>query len=433
MSNSIWAYNIDLPVFPSLEHHIDTEVLVIGGGMCGILCAYYLGRSGIPYVLVEGKRIGHGITKNTTAKITSQHGLIYHKIAKKKGMKQAGLYLKANETALNEYKKLAGTIDCDFEEQNAYTYSTVSSDNIHDELAVLQALGFPAKFFAHPNIPIETQGAIMFPNQSQFHPLKFLAGISTNLNIFENTFIHHIDKHTAYSEKGSVTARHIIVATHFPFLNKHGSYFLKQYQSRSYVIALENASNVNGMYVDEAKEGLSFRNYGNYLLIGGSEHRTGHKGSNWKELRSFIQKTYPHADERYIWAAQDCISLDNIPYIGQYSANTPNMYVASGFRKWGMTSSMVAALMLTDMVCGKENVWQMVYNPSRNIIKPQLFINAGEAVIHLFTPTTKRCSHMGCSLKWNEAEQSWDCPCHGSRYQKDGTLIDNPAKKDIVP
>lgn len=432
MNRSIWIEDVNLPTFGALEKNIKTEVLVIGGGMCGILCAYYLKQAGIPYVLAEGNLIGHGITQNTTAKITSQHGLIYQKIKKAYGMEMAKLYLDSNQTAVTRYREMAQTIECDFEDKDAYVYSISDSMKLLEEVSVLQSLGFPAQYVTVPNIPIETQGAVRFPGQAQFHPLRFLNAITKDLNIYENTFVHSIDEHTAYTDHGSITAKQIIITTHFPFLNKHGFYFLKMFQERSYVIALQNAFLPDGMYIDEAKGGLSFRNYKDLLLLGGGGHRTGHKGGKWDELRNFSKHAYPNATERYVWATQDCMSLNGIPYIGPYSQNTPGVYVASGFNKWGMTSSMIAAILLTDLITGKENDWLKVFTPQRNILKPQLLVNAGEAVFNLLTPTSKRCSHMGCALKWNDAEQTWDCPCHGSRYEKDGKLIDNPSKKDAI-
>lgn len=233
------------------------------------------------------------------------------------------------------------------------------------------------------------------------------------------------------TEHGTITADKIIVATHFPFLNKHGSYFLKMYQSRSYVMAFEQAPQVDGMYVDEAQKGLSFRNYKDLLLIGGGDHRTGKQGGNWKELAEFAGKYYPGAKETYRWAAQDCMTLDGVPYIGHYSGHTPELYVATGFHKWGMTSSMVSAGILADLVLGKENPCADIFSPSRSMLHPQLIANAFEAVMNLLTPTGKRCPHMGCALKWNPQEHSWDCPCHGSRFTEDGKLINNPATGDL--
>lgn len=165
------------------------------------------------------------------------------------------------------------------------------------------------------------------------------------------------------------------------------------------------------------------------LLFGGGGHRTGKSGGNWEMLRKLAAEYYPKSEERYCWAAQDCMSLDKVPYIGKYSGSTPWLYVASGFNKWGMTSSMVSAILLSDMVLDRENEWSQVFSPGRSMLKKQLLINIGESTAGLLTPTRKRCTHMGCSLKWNPQEHTWDCPCHGSRFEKDGTVIDNPAKR----
>ncbi len=234
----------------------------------------------------------------------------------------------------------------------------------------------------------------------------------------------------AVTSGGTVTAEKIIIATHFPMLNKHGGYFIKLYQIRSYVIALENAPDVGGMYVDTQEKGLSFRNYDGLLLLGGESHRTGKKGEGWQGVERFVRRYYPNARETARWAAQDCMSLDGIPYIGQYSRKTPNLYVASGFNKWGMTSSMAAALLLRDMVLGRDSPYRDLFSPSRTVRRPQLAINGLESVLGMLTPTVPRCPHMGCALKYNAQERSWDCPCHGSRFDENGTLLDNPATDD---
>jgi glycine/D-amino acid oxidase-like deaminating enzyme len=236
---------------------------------------------------------------------------------------------------------------------------------------------------------------------------------------------------TAITDHGRIQAEKVIVATHFPFLNRHGSYFLKLYQHRSYVLALENADFPGGMYIGSEENSLSLRAFGNQLLLGGGGHRTGKQGGGWKELSAFAARAYPQAQEIARWATQDCISLDGVPYIGQYSRNTPNLFVATGFNKWGMTGSMVAAKILTNLILEQENPWAEVFSPSRSILKPQLAINGSESVLNLLRPTVPRCPHMGCALKWNAAERSWDCTCHGSRFAEDGKLLNNPAQKRL--
>jgi len=429
--HSLWTETVALPSFESLNKNVKTDVLIIGGGITGILTAYYLQQAGINYMLVEADTICSGITKNTTAKITSQHGLIYHKIAKKYGTDAAGLYLEANETALWEYRKLSEEVLCDFAEETNFVYSLTRPDKIEKELDTLRKLRFPASFAEHLPLPFFTAGAVAFPNQAKFHPLKLLAELAKSLRIYEHTKVQELVGNLVITNAGNILADKIIVTTHFPFLNKHGSYFLKMYQHRSYVLALTHADKPQGMYVDEADNGLSFRTHQNLLLLGGGGHRTGKQGGNWMELRKFASIQYPDAREILHWATQDCMTLDGIPYIGQYSRHTPNLYVATGYNKWGMTSAMVAALLLRDLITEKQSDYAKVFSPSRSILQPQLLLNGMEATVNLLTPTRKRCPHLGCALKWNKQEHTWDCPCHGSRFTEKGEVIDNPATDDL--
>lgn len=428
---SVWEEHVRGNDFPALNQDIRTDVLIIGGGMCGLLCAWFLHQAGIDYVLVEADTVCGGITKNTTAKLTIQHGLIYQKLVKSVGFEKAKQYLRANEEALKQYVSLCQNIDCDFAFKDSYVYSLDSRQKIEKEIAALKMLGLRTDFCQSTALPFPVAGAVRLEGQAQFHPLKFAAEISKGLNLYEHTRVRELTGRKAVTKNGTIQANKILVTTHFPFINKHGFYFLKQYQHRSYVLALKNAPQIDGMYVDEAQKGMSFRNYQDMLLVGGGGHRTGKPGGNWQELRSFSKRYYPNSVECGHWATQDCMSLDGVPYIGPYSRNTDGMYVATGFNKWGMTSSMVAAMLLCDYVQGKTNPDGSVFSPTRSILHPQLAVNAGEAALNLLTPTTKRCPHLGCALKWNPQEHSWDCPCHGSRFTEDGRLIDNPATGDL--
>lgn len=428
---SIWCSGIEEPEFEELHGDVRTEVLIIGGGIAGILTAYFLDRRGVPYILVEKDRICQGTTRNTTAKITVQHGLIYDKILKSRGAGAAQLYLHANQAAFDEYAGLCRTIDCDYERKDNFVYSRNDRRKLEDELIALERIGCRARLCVELPIPVEAVGAVCFPDQAQFHPLKFLYSIARGLNICERTFVREMLGCTAVTDHGRIHADKVIVATHFPFINKHGDYFLKLYQHRSYVLALEHAQKVDGMYVSDSKKGLSFRDYKDMLIIGGGAHRTGKAGGNWDELRRFAAERYPQAVERYFWAAQDCMSLDSIPYIGRYSGSTENLYTASGFNKWGMTGAMLSAMLLCDMVTGTKNDFAEVFRPSRSMMKPQLLINGLESAKNLLTPTKKRCPHLGCALKWNSAEHSWDCACHGSRFSQEGKVLDNPANGDL--
>lgn len=429
---SLWNETVTLPAFPTLESDTETDVLIIGGGIAGILTAYFLQQNDVPYILVEKDRICGGTTGNTTAKITFQHGLCYHKMLQSSGLERADMYLQANRMAFGKYAALCREIDCGYEIKNNYVYATDDRQKLEDEISALSKIGYNAVFAKDLPLPVNTVGAVCFEDQAQFHPLRFLYAIAKGLNIYEHTFVREMEGTTAVTDRARISAGKVIATTHFPMINKHGSYFLKLYQHRSYVMALENAQNVDGMYVDESRTGFSFRNYGDLLLLGGGGHRTGKSGGNWDELRQFAREQYPRATERYFWAAQDCMSLDHIPYIGRYSKNTADLYTASGFNKWGMTGAMLSAVLLSDRICGRHNGFEEAFDPSRSIIRPQLFVNGFESIKNLLTPTKKRCPHLGCALKWNPDEHSWDCACHGSRFDESGKVLDNPANGDLT-
>ncbi len=428
--NSVWTEDTGLVHFDSLKQNKHTDVLIIGGGITGILCAYMLKNAGVDCVLVEADRICSGITKNTTAKITLQHGLIYDKLIRQFGVDKARLYLEAHAQAGEQYACLCQDIPCDYERKDSYVYSMDDRIKIERELVALDRLGFKANFSDARALPLKVAGAVCVKDQAQLHPLKFTFAIAKDLPIYEQTKVLELMPNKAVTSHGEIRCEKMIVATHFPILNKHGGYFLKMYQHRSYVLALDGAGDVDGMYVDEADKGMSFRNYQNLLLLGGGAHRTGKKGGNWREIEQFAIKHYPKANIVNRWATQDCMTLDGVPYIGQYAKSTPNLYVATGFNKWGMTSAMVSAMILTDVVCGKHNEYACVFSPSRSMFYPQLAVNAFESLVGLLTPTAPRCPHLGCALKYNKQEHSWDCPCHGSRFTERGELIDNPATDD---
>lgn len=427
---SVWEKNSLKPAFDTLRGNKSTDVLIIGGGIAGLLCARKLKNAGVDCILTEATEICGGITKNTTAKITLQHGAVFNKMAKRFGADATRLYLQAQIRAGEEYEGFCGLIDCDYEKNDSYVYSVGDRAKMVREAATLNKLGIAAEFLEECELPFKIAGAVRVRGQAQFNPLKFLYAVAKDLPIFQHTKVLALKPNKALTNRGEITFKKLIIASHFPILNKHGWYFLKLYQHRSYVLALKNAQSIKGMYVDEADKGLSFRSYGDLLLLGGGAHRTGKQGGCWKELESFAKAYYPKAQIADRWATQDCMSLDDIPYIGQYSPSTPNVYVATGFNKWGMTNAMVAADILCDLVRGKKNKYAKVFDPSRSILRPQLAINAFESVAGLLTPTVPRCPHLGCALKYNPAEHTWDCSCHGSRFTKEGQLIDNPATDD---
>lgn len=499
MAESLWTTTCAMEKREKLsDNFLEVESVVIGAGMAGILIAYMLQEKGIETVVVEADSIGSGTTGFTTAKITSQHDLIYDRLISGNGEEKARQYASANQRAIDYFRQLikAGNIDCDLEDKAAYLYTTKDDGmtKLQDEAEAAAKLGLPAALFtgdqlvpANEGLPVKMKAALQFPGQAQFHPLKFLKGISRDLKIYENTRIIDVQeegeagsrsgKSILITESGKISARHVIFACHYPFLILPGYYFARMYQDRTYIIAFSNAPQINGMYLDIDQPGWSFRNYKDLLLVVGSSHRTGEndKGGNYKTIRDQAGKWFPQAQEHYAWSTQDCMPLDGIPYIGNYASDKPNWYVATGFQKWGMTSSMVAADIISSMITKKpfeiasdgievfspqrftvpvsaKELWDDVKTIGGGLLREIFSIPEEEAAAirkghggvvdyegeklgvyrdqdnALHTVSTK-CSHMGCQLAWNPEEKSWDCPCHGSRFDIGGNVISGPAIK----
>ena len=376
--------------------------------------------------------MGSGITSGTTAVLSTLHDPLCQDLAARFGQEAARLYVLANWEALEKYRTLAQRYACSWEERPHYRYAMTQAqaERLKVEAELLGSLGFAAAYHKETPLPFPVAGAVYLPGMAQFHPLQFLYGLASGLNIRENTPVLGISNGVAFTERGRILARKIIVATHFPLGRFRGLYFMKLYQRRSYVIALEGGPDVEGTYAGMGASGISLRNAGNLLFLSGGRHRTGGKGS-WETVRSFAARHFPELPEGYAWANQDCMTLDGLPYVGLFSPHTPDLYVATGFGAWGMTNSMAAATLLADLVQGKKSPYAAVYTPSRSMLRPQLLSNLGHTVSNFLRLTPKRCSHMGCALKWNPAEHSWDCPCHGSRFTADGSVLDGPAQSRV--
>lgn len=473
---SIWSQTCEIKERKSLKNDIETEVAVIGAGITGILTAYQLQETGKQVVVLEANRIASGQTRNTTAKITSQHGLIYHTLLENLGKEKATAYAMANEKAIQEYRRIIDVeqIDCDFEETCAYLYSK-DKDRLKQEADAALKLNLKASYCSEPSLPILNVGAIKFEHQAQFHPLKFLKPLVDKLTIYEHTPVKKVEVHQVITEHYTVSAQKIVFACHYPFINFPGLYFARMHQERSYVLALENALFPDGMFIGNESPSYSFRSYGNLLLFGGESHRTGQnsKGGRYHALNQKAQEFFPNCREITHWSAQDCITSDGIPFIGEYASSKPDWYIATGFKKWGMTTSLVAAMILSDQIRGIHNPYADVFRPDRFSAEevPQIACESGQAIkglskriFQLPEETVQdlpighggivlykgekvgvykdennkiytvdiRCPHLGCQLDWNPDELSWDCPCHGSRFNYQGHLISNPAQEDIT-
>lgn len=475
---SIWSETVQIEGRPSLTSDISVEVAVIGAGMAGILTALLLKEQGIQAIVLEADRIGSGQTKNTTAKITAQHNLIYDRLIKDMGMRKARQYAQANMQAIEEYRRIIMdyNIECHFSDCPAYLYTKENPDAVRQEAEAAGSLGIDAIFTTETTLPFSIKGAVKFNNQAVFHPLEFLKAAAQDLTVFEHTKAKRLDGDKIITENASVTAKHIVFATHFPFVNVPGYYFAKMHQGRSYVLALETSAMLDGAYLGIDSDSLSLRQVGDMILLGGGGHRTGENyiGGKYQMLRSKAKEFWPQSREVACWSAQDCMTPDSVPYIGRYSRSRPNWYVCTGFGKWGMSSSMVAATLISNSIIGQRHPCSPVFSPQRHITPPaakSIMKNGLEAAKGLgrgvfAVPKENidnfpnghggiveyggekygvykdedgqcyivevRCPHMGCQLEWNPDELSWDCPCHGSRFDYRGKLIDNPAQENLA-
>lgn len=515
---SLWSETCDIENREGLPRDCSTEVVVIGAGLLGILTAYMLQSNGIDTIVVEADRVGSGVTGNTTAKVTSQHNLVYHNLIKGFGMEKAEQYAMANEWAIENYKRLVDKkeIDCDWEDQPAYLY-TLEEEHVaivEAEAEAAKTLGIHASLLKEAELqprqgnvgsqgawglPFPAKAAVRFENQAMFHPLKFLKAMADEVIVYEKTRVLDVsykddgvgqsgeNKSTVVTDQGTLTAKHVVFACHYPLINVPGYYFARLHQERSYLLALENGADVGGMYLGVDQMGYTFRNYKDLLIFGGAGHRTGQNqdGGSYKEIRKAAKKWYPQAQEVSAWSAQDCIPMDGVPYIGRYSERRPTWYVGTGFRKWGMTHSMVGAGIISAMIakrplqpgissfmdlnreeeniyCPKrfsvpvsgEYLWKDVKTIGQALLKeifnmPNEKLDAvelghGGVISHQeekigvykspdgqITMVNTRCTHMGCELAWNPEELTWDCPCHGSRFDYQGNLVSGPATKNL--
>lgn len=474
-NKSLWQNEKQQNNFPELKRNTETEAVVIGGGIAGILCAYKLSERGIKTVLIEQNKILNGVTAMTTAKITAVHGAVYHRLISGFGLNTAKAYAKSAQKAIDEYEKIISklSVDCDFKRTDAVLYSNKNSNIIRKELHAAMMCEMDVYSPSSNELPFRTENCIAFKNQAVFSPLKFLYKLSENLTIYENTKAIDIKNDCVITNRGKIFTDHTVVCTHFPFVNIKGGYFIRMHQERSYVLALKNAPEIKNMYICADKSGYNFRRSGDYMILSGCSHRTGvgctnHFDTLTKKARLF----YPHAKTEYKWSTQDCITIDGLPYIGPLSHSMPRVYVATGFGKWGMSTAMTAACIITDMVISgrtkldfyspyrlnspaafsglKENVkataggfmkWLSPVS-SRNIDEIK---NGNAAVVRIngekkgvykdengkLHTVSLKCPHMGCELTFNKSDKTWDCPCHGSRFDIDGQLINNPAKANI--
>lgn len=490
---SYWMASTPETNYPGLEEDLHVDVAIIGGGMTGISCAFWLKKAGVKVAVLEANHILQGTTGHTTAKITSQHNLIYAKIEKQMGREMAEQYADANESAIRMIEKTAAEnkIRCDFTPQSAFVYTQQDQyvQQIQDEMKTASALGIQAALVEEIPFSIPIKAGLRFDGQAQFHPRKYLLALAEKIPgdqcyIFEQSRVVDIGEGSPYvvstGQGKKVTAEKVIIASHYPCYNKAGLYVARIYPERSYVIGIKAKDKYpGGMYISAEDPGRSLRSqvteHGELILVGGEHHKTGQGVDTQTHYEALIQFAGEHFQVEsipYRWSAQDCMTLDGVPYIGRFTSHTPHLYIATGYAKWGMTNSIVSAMILRDLIVEGKSPWQDVYNPSRETVSASAKnfivenINVAEKLIggklsapsqdteikngegkvirvngqktgayrdekgtlHLVDTT---CTHLGCELTWNSAEKSWDCPCHGSRFSYEGAVMEGPALKPL--
>ncbi|MEG1705812.1 MAG: FAD-dependent oxidoreductase [Clostridia bacterium] len=494
MNNSFWIDSVGKLDLKNLNNDISTKVCIIGGGITGISLAYYLYKNNIDFCVLEKDTIGSKTSGNTTAKITSQHGLIYDYLVNSFGIEFAKYYYEANEQAIQNIQNIIEeeNIQCDFKLEDSYIYCETENGNkiLKNEFETLKKLNISCELVKDISLPTNSLNAIRFPNQASFHPIKYIYGLcnkilTSNKKIYENTKVIDIVKKSSEYEvktqKHTVKCKYVVIASHYPIKDIPGFYFMKQYQDTSYLIMIEqNTKHFEGIYIKEEIPLLSFRNVHcdnkDYVIIGGSPHKTGTNlniSNSYKLLEETAKKIFPNCKVIYKWNTEDCISLDKIPYIGEFSNFSNNMYVATGYNKWGMTTSNIAANILKDIILGKTNKYEYIYNSKRfNILKnyKEVFNMSKQTINSLIIDKLKIqkdditnmkndssktlkikgkiigiykdiygniyaikpiCSHLKCLLTFNELDKTWDCPCHGSRFDYTGKSIYDPSVKNL--
>ncbi|WP_017299143.1 FAD-dependent oxidoreductase [Nodosilinea nodulosa] len=490
---SYWIDSTLPSTYPALSQDVTVDVAVVGAGLAGVMTAKLLKRAGKTVALIEADRIGRGTSGHTTAKVSALHQLIYADLIDEHGDEKARLYGESNRAAIARLADLiaAENIDCDLERKANYTFATDEAGlaKVQAEVTATQTLGLPTSFVESVDLPFPVAGAIMMPDEAQFHPRKFMLAIAATLpgdgsHVFEQTRVKTVEDEgpcRVITHNGStVIAQDVVITTNLPILDI-GLYFAKTYPQRSYLVAgpIEASRAPQGMYIGVGEGYRSIRTTptndgGLLLLVGGEGHKVGTDDATderFQRLESYLHSTFG-VEPAYRWSSQDMYSFDKLPYIGTLTPAHHHTYVATGFSLWGMAKSVMAGMMLSDRILGIENPWADLYEATRptpfvtatsiqqnlevgirwvgdrfkglfdsaDSVKPgegKLITHKGSKIAayrddsgELHTVSAV-CPHLGCIVAWNEAETSWDCPCHGSRFTCEGKILHGPAVKPL--
>jgi glycine/D-amino acid oxidase-like deaminating enzyme/nitrite reductase/ring-hydroxylating ferredoxin subunit len=495
-TTSLWVDTAPETDYPVLTPRLHVDVAVLGGGIAGLTTALLLKRQGATVAVVEAGRVGAGVTAYTTAKVTSLHGIQYQSVEASFGADGARAYAEANEAGLGLVAGLIDElgIDCDFRRKPAFTYAEDASDlrTIEREVEAAKRAGLPASYTEETDLPWPVAGAVRVEDQAEFHPRRYLLRLAEAIP-GDGSYVFERSRAIAVSGgepvrvstlRGELTADDVVVATHFPFLDR-GGYFARMHPERSYGLGLylkRGATAPQGMYLSTESPSHTVRSHptarGEIVIAGGESHKTGQGGdtaARVARLERWARERFDVRSIEYRWSTQDNMPVDGVPFIGRLAPFQKRIWVATGFMKWGLTNGSAAALILSDLIAGRSNPWADLFDSTRfkplasakELVKENANVGMRFVGDHLGRPDARSveslgpgeagivrrgagkvaayrtpegelhtvsavCTHLGCQVKWNEAETSWDCPCHGSRFHYTGRVIQGPAVSDLA-
>ena len=485
---SLWLASAQPTDYPTLSGAVEVDVAVLGGGIAGLTTALLLKREGVRVAVVEARRVGSGVTGCTTAKVTALQQTIYRQLRSRHGAEGAAVYADATTAGVELLARLTReeSIECDLERRPAFTYAATRDerDTIAGEHDAALEAGLPVTLVESVDLPYATHGAVRLEGQLQLHPLRYVQGLAARVDgegstVFERSRAREVAAGNPCHVRtagGSVTAQQVVVATHYPLLDR-SLFFARLESSRSYCVAARiDGAPPEGMSISAGASTRSVRSYRELLILGGEGHATGARKASperYRRLEDFARRHWTGAEVTHRWSAQDPTSWDLLPVIGRYHPGSSRLFVASGFHKWGLASATFGARIISDLIAGRENPWAARFNPSRvgtrglpNLARinakvavdlvgdralPALRSSAavlapGEARVirdglgktgvfraedGSLLAVSLRCTHLGCLVRFNAAERSWDCPCHGSRFDVDGSVLEGPATRSL--
>jgi glycine/D-amino acid oxidase-like deaminating enzyme/nitrite reductase/ring-hydroxylating ferredoxin subunit len=446
----------------------------------GVTAAYLLSEAGLSVALLEARRIGRQVTGRSTAKITTQHSLIYRHLIESFGLKTAQRYADASCLGVNQIRQWVEKlgIACDFETKDAYVYCSEPSslESLQAEADASQAVGLDAELLEAAPLPFLTAGALRSRNQAQFNPAQYLIGLAkaaeaAGTRVFEETRVTAVEESDGWkvvSSRASVHAKNVVLATNLPIAGPIP--YDERTRPRSHIamaFRVDTRAAIDGMFigVDEPTHSLRMGRDENGLLLVvlGSKFGTGLEGDVAKyffELEAWTRRNFEVGDAAWRWVNEDYDSPDRLPFVGA-SSQAPHLYIATGFNAWGISNGTAAGILIAQQILGKTPAWASIYDPARKVPKEfnkggdsqswvhglndidpggGAVMNLGQGKIAVWKDhdgvpyaVSASCTHKGCIVTWNNAERTWDCPCHGSIFSTDGRVIHGPAVEPLPP